>query len=115
MLIWLTITGFILSFICVGVVMSINIETVEHVAKLARLSLTEDEKKQFAEQLGRIIDNFNELSEVDTAGVEPLCHALPVVNVLRDDEVKPSVGREKLMANAPCEENGFFRVPKIGE
>ncbi len=98
-----------------GVIMSISIKDVEHVAKLARLSLTEDEKKLFAEQLARIIDNFTELSEVDTTGVEPMSHALPVVNVLREDEVIPSLGHEKLMANAPCEENGFFRVPKIGE
>jgi aspartyl-tRNA(Asn)/glutamyl-tRNA(Gln) amidotransferase subunit C len=95
--------------------MSISIQDVEHVAKLARLALSEDEKKLFAEQLGRIIDNFNELSQVDTTGVEPLCHALPIVNVLREDEVKESLGREKLMANGPATENGFFRVPRIGE
>lgn len=95
--------------------MSISIKDVEHVAKLARLSLTEDEKKLYAEQLGRIIDNFNELSKVDTTGVEPLSHALPIVNVLREDIVKKSLGREKLMENAPATENGFFRVPRIGD
>lgn len=95
--------------------MSISIKDVEHVAKLARLALTEDEKKRFAEQLARIIDNFNELSQVDTSGVEPLSHALPIVNVLREDEVQESLGREKLMENAPAKENGFFRVPRIGE
>jgi aspartyl-tRNA(Asn)/glutamyl-tRNA(Gln) amidotransferase subunit C len=95
--------------------MSISIQDVEHVAKLARLALSEDEKKLFAEQLGRIIDNFNQLSEVDTTGVEPLSHALPIVNVLREDEVKESLGRDKLMANGPETENGFFRVPRIGE
>jgi aspartyl-tRNA(Asn)/glutamyl-tRNA(Gln) amidotransferase subunit C len=95
--------------------MSISIQDVEHVAKLARLALSEDEKKLFAEQLGRIIDNFNQLSEVDTTGVEPMSHALPIVNVLREDEVKESLGRDKLMANGPETENGFFRVPRIGE
>ena len=95
--------------------MSISIAQVEHVAKLARLSLTEDEKKLYAEQLGRIIDNFNELSQVDTKGVEPLSHALPIVNVLREDIVQESLGREKLMANAPVTEDGFFRVPRIGD
>jgi len=95
--------------------MSISIKDVEHVAKLARLALSEDEKKLFAEQLTRIIDNFNQLSEVDTTGVEPMSHALPIVNVLREDEVKESLGRDKLMANGPETENGFFRVPRIGE
>ncbi len=95
--------------------MTISIKDVEHVAKLARLALTEEEKERFALQLGRIIDNFDELSQVDTEGVEPLSHALSVVNVLREDEVHESLGREKLMKNAPAEENGFFRVPKIGE
>jgi aspartyl-tRNA(Asn)/glutamyl-tRNA(Gln) amidotransferase subunit C len=95
--------------------MSISIEDVEHVAKLARLALSEDEKKRFAEQLGRIIDNFNELAAVDTTGVEPMSHALPIVNVLRDDEVKESYGHDKLMANGPAVENGYFRVPRIGE
>ncbi|MBX9687062.1 MAG: Asp-tRNA(Asn)/Glu-tRNA(Gln) amidotransferase subunit GatC [Candidatus Obscuribacterales bacterium] len=95
--------------------MSISIKDVEHVAKLARLALTEDEKKLYAEQLARIIDNFQELESVDTTGVEPLCHALPISNVLREDTLLDSLGRDKLMANAPAVENGFFRVPKIGE
>lgn len=95
--------------------MSISIKDVEHVAKLARLSLTDEEKQRFAEQLARIIDHFNELSSVDTTGVEPLSHALPIVNVLREDEVKESLGHDKLMANGPAVENGFFRVPRIGD
>lgn len=95
--------------------MSISIKDVEHVARLARLSLTEDEKKLYAEQLGRIIDSFNELSQLDTTGVEPMCHALPIVNVLREDEVVESLGHDKLLANAPAAENGFFHVPRIGD
>lgn len=95
--------------------MSISIKDVEHVAKLARLSLTEDEKKLYAEQLGRIIDSFNELSQLDTTGVEPMFHALPIVNVLREDEVVESLGHDKLLANAPAAENGFFHVPRIGD
>lgn len=95
--------------------MSISIKDVEHVAKLARLALSEDEKKRFAEQLGRIIDHFNELEQVDTNGVEPMSHVLPIVNVLREDEVKESLGRERLLENAPEIENGFFRVPRIGD
>lgn len=117
MIIWVTITGSFLiqNLFAYRGFMSISIQDVEQVAKLARLALSEDEKQLFAEQLARIIDNFNELRSVDTSGVEPLCHALPIVNVLREDEVKESYGHEKLMANAPAIENGFFRVPRIGE
>jgi aspartyl-tRNA(Asn)/glutamyl-tRNA(Gln) amidotransferase subunit C len=95
--------------------MTITIQDVEHVARLARLSLSEAEKELYTVQLNRIIENFNELSAVDTTGVEPMAHVLPVVNVLRDDEVKPSLGRDALLANAPLREGDFFRVPKIGE
>lgn len=95
--------------------MSITIADVEHVAKLARLALTDAEKELYASQLSRIIESFNELSAVDTTNIEPLAHALPVTNVLRDDEVVPPLGREALLANAPVCEGGFFRVPKIGE
>ena len=95
--------------------MSISIKDVEHVAKLARLALSEDEKRLYAEQLSRIIDNFNELAAVDTTDIEPLAHALPLTNVTREDEAFMSFGREVLMSNAPEKENGFFRVPKIGE
>lgn len=93
----------------------ISIKDVEHVAKLARLALTEEEKVKYAEQLGRIIENFNQLKEVDTTNVEPFTQALPVTNVMREDEIKPSPSREILLQNAPAVENGYFRVPKIGE
>ncbi len=90
-------------------------ETVEHVAKLARLALTEDEKKLYAEQLSKIIDYFDELKAVNTEGVEPMAHALNIVNVLREDVVKTPPGRDLLLKNAPDQENGYFKVPKIGE
>ena len=93
----------------------ITIKEVEHVAKLARLALTDQEKERFAEQLGKIIDHFNELKNVDPTGVEPLAHALPLTNVMREDEVVPPPGSKILLENAPAQENGFFRVPKIGE
>ncbi|MBI5172988.1 MAG: Asp-tRNA(Asn)/Glu-tRNA(Gln) amidotransferase subunit GatC [Candidatus Obscuribacter sp.] len=93
----------------------ISIKDVQHVAKLARLSLTEDESRQYAEQLSRIIDYFDELKSVDTEGVEPMSHPIAAVNVLREDEVCPSLPREVLMANAPLRDGNFFRVPKIGE
>ena len=93
----------------------ISIEDVEHVAKLARLALSEEEKEIYAKQLGRIIENFNELKEVDTTGVEPMAHALPINNVMREDKIVSPPGKELLLKTAPAAENGYFRVPKIGE
>jgi aspartyl-tRNA(Asn)/glutamyl-tRNA(Gln) amidotransferase subunit C len=93
----------------------ITIKEVEHVAKLARLTLTDEEKERFAQQLGKIIDHFNELKNVDTTNVEPLAHVLPITNVLREDVVVSPPGSAVLLENAPDQENGFFRVPKIGD
>lgn len=97
----------------------ISTEDVKHVAKLARLSLTEEETRIYAEQLSRIMDFFAELQDVDTTGVEPMSHpiaALAAVNVLREDEVRSeALSREVLMENAPLTDGAFFRVPKIGE
>jgi glutamyl-tRNA(Gln) and/or aspartyl-tRNA(Asn) amidotransferase, C subunit len=99
--------------------MMISTEDVKHVAKLARLSLTEEETRIYAEQLSRIMDFFAELQDVDTTGVEPMSHpiaALAAVNVLREDEVRSeALSREVLMENAPLTDGAFFRVPKIGE
>lgn len=93
----------------------ITVKDVQHVAKLARLSLTEDECVRFTEQLDRIIGYFDELSLVDTTGVEPMSHPIPVGNVLREDVVKQALSRETLMTNAPVKEGAFFKVPRIGE
>ena len=87
---------------------------VEHVAMLARLKLTEGEKERFAEQLTAILDYMSRLNDLDTSGVEPLAHVLPVNNVFRDDEVKAAgTDREEILAGAPLQENGCFRVPRI--
>jgi aspartyl-tRNA(Asn)/glutamyl-tRNA(Gln) amidotransferase subunit C len=91
----------------------ISLEDVEHIAKLARLSLTDEEKKKYASQLSRLIDHFQQLNEIDTSSIEPVSHILPIVNVLREDKVSPSYNRDELLANAPEKENGFFKVPKI--
>lgn len=93
----------------------ISIKDVEHVAKLARLALTEDEKTRYAEQLARIIEHFNDLQQIETEGIEPLSHPLRITNVMREDVVVEPPGREILLKNAPAVEKGFFRVPKIGE
>jgi len=93
----------------------ITSKDVEHVAKLARLALTEDEKRLYTEQLSRIIDYFARLDQVDTKGVEPMSHALPVMNVLREDVVETPPGHEAMLASAPDREGAFFRVPRIGD
>ncbi len=88
-------------------------EEVKHVAKLARLELTEEEITKYSEQLGNILTYVEQMKEVDTTGIEPMPHAIPVTNVMREDVVKYEQTKEELMQNAPYEEDGFFRVPKI--
>ncbi|HEY9679085.1 MAG TPA: Asp-tRNA(Asn)/Glu-tRNA(Gln) amidotransferase subunit GatC [Drouetiella sp.] len=93
----------------------ITVADVEHVAKLARLSLTEEEKVLYTEQLGKILGFFDELKAIDTTDVEPMSHALSVTNVMREDEVETPPGHEVLLKTAPARDDAFFRVPKIGE
>jgi aspartyl-tRNA(Asn)/glutamyl-tRNA(Gln) amidotransferase subunit C len=93
----------------------ITVKDVEHVAKLARLDLTEEEKEKFTRQLGDVLKYVEQMNEVDTTGVVPMAHAFDVVNVVREDEVISEQTKEALMSNAPDEENGFFKVPKISE
>ncbi len=91
----------------------ITTKDVEHVAKLARLALSEEEKDKFASQLNSILEYVNELNEVDTTGIEPMAHSIKISNVMREDEVKQDFSREEMLTNAPEEEDGFFKVPKI--
>ena len=91
----------------------ISIKDVEHVAKLARLELTEDEKEKFSKQLGDILTYVEQMNKIDTTNVEPMSHAIPLVNVMREDEIVSEQTKDELMANAPAKEDGFFRVPKI--
>ncbi|HEY9854829.1 MAG TPA: Asp-tRNA(Asn)/Glu-tRNA(Gln) amidotransferase subunit GatC [Stenomitos sp.] len=88
-------------------------DTVRHVAKLARLELTEQEEAQLTEQLGSILGYVEQLGEVDTTGVEPTAHALPLANVLRPDTPHASLSQAEVLQNAPAAENGMFRVPRI--
>mgnify|MGYP002627263672 CR=1 FL=1 len=88
-------------------------EDVKHVAKLARLELTDEETEKYSKQLGDILKYVEQMNEVDTKGIEPMPHAIPVYNVMREDEVKYEQTKEEMMLNAPLEEDGFFRVPKI--
>lgn len=93
----------------------ITTKTVENVAKLARLSLSEEEKTLYAEQLSKIIGYFDELAALDTTGIEPMSHALPVINVMREDVVETPPGHEEMLKTAPAREGAFFRVPRIGD
>jgi aspartyl-tRNA(Asn)/glutamyl-tRNA(Gln) amidotransferase subunit C len=88
---------------------------VKKVAKLARLDLSDAEIEEFAGQLNAIIDYVERMNQLNTDGVEPLAHCLPVSNVFREDIVKKSLGTEKTLANAPEQDGQFFKVPKILE
>jgi aspartyl-tRNA(Asn)/glutamyl-tRNA(Gln) amidotransferase subunit C len=95
--------------------MEITREQVEHVAKLARLAIGEEEKALFARQLSSILTYVQTLNRLDTSSVEPTSHVIPIQNVFREDEVRPSLSREQAFANAPDTDAGCFRVPKIIE
>lgn len=95
--------------------MKIEIKDVEYVAKLARLYLTDEEKKQFAGQLSAILEHMEELNKLDTAGVPPTSHAIAMKNVFRTDEVKKSEAADDIVSNAPEKDGRFFRVKKVIE
>lgn len=90
-------------------------QDVEYVAELARLALDEDEKELLVDQLDQILAYAEELAEAATDDVEPTAHAVPMRNVFRPDEARPSLPKEKVFANAPLEQSGHFRVPRILE
>jgi aspartyl-tRNA(Asn)/glutamyl-tRNA(Gln) amidotransferase subunit C len=93
--------------------MPISINDVEHVAKLARLELTDAEKEKFAHHLNDILTYVAKLNELDTSNVEPLLHVIELSNVTREDRSRPSMPREDLLANAPSRTEEFFKVPKV--
>ncbi len=95
--------------------MSLTKAEVEHVARLARLELSEDEKEEFTGQLNDILAFVEKLNTLDTSNIEPTAHALPVANVFRPDEVVPSLAPELALANAPDRIGDFFKVPKTLE
>jgi aspartyl-tRNA(Asn)/glutamyl-tRNA(Gln) amidotransferase subunit C len=93
----------------------ISRQDVEHVARLARLALTDAELERMREQLSAILDYIDKLRALDIEGVEPTSHAVPIVNVMRDDEVVPSLPQDEMLANAPDRVGEMFRVPRIIE
>jgi aspartyl-tRNA(Asn)/glutamyl-tRNA(Gln) amidotransferase subunit C len=86
---------------------------VTHVARLARLALTDDEVERFTVQLEAILEHAAQVSALDTEGVAPTAHPLPLSNVLRADEPVPCIPRDEVLASAPAAEDGRFRVPRI--
>lgn len=95
--------------------MSITVADVEHVARLARLELEPDEKKLFAAQMDAILGYVEKLKELNTDGITPTSHAVPMENAFRDDLVRPSIGVEKALDNAPLKSGTYFNVPKVIE
>jgi len=95
--------------------MKISKQEVEHVAKLARLELSDDEQEKLTDQLSNILTYVEKLKELDTTGVEPTSHVLDINNVMREDRGAPSLSRERALANAPEQAAGHYRVPKIIE
>lgn len=90
-------------------------EEVDHVATLARLDLTAEERQRFAEQLGAILDYVDQLKALDTSGIEATLGVQPRANVFRADEARPSLSPDEVLANAPRRENDGFRIPRILE
>ncbi len=95
--------------------MKLTRQEVVHVARLARVGLTEEDVERLQIQLSNILDNFGSLKEVDTEAVPPTAQAVPLVNVMADDAPSPSLSQPDILANAPEEEEGFFRVRAVLE
>lgn len=95
--------------------MSLTPDDVEHIANLARLALTDEEKARFREQLSAILDYAAMLDRLDTSDIPPTATVLPGRNVMRGDEVIPSLSPDEVLANAPDQAEGMFRVRAILE
>ena len=91
----------------------ISLSEVRHVARLARLQLSDEELDRFAAQLGDVLDHASEIDSLDTDDVEPTSHPYPLVNVLRRDEPAPTLSPEEALSQAPVSEDGQFRVPQV--
>jgi aspartyl-tRNA(Asn)/glutamyl-tRNA(Gln) amidotransferase subunit C len=93
--------------------MPVTLEDVDHIAKLARLEFTKEEKEKFTHQLNEILAYVEQLNKLDTSNVEPLSHVIDLSNVFRRDEVKPGLTTEEALMNAPAKTEKFFKVPKV--
>lgn len=92
---------------------SLDKETVLHVAHLARLQLTDEQAATIGRQLTKVLTYVTQLEELDTTDVPPTAHPLPVTDVLRDDTPIPGLSQQDALANAPDQQQGYFRVPKV--
>jgi aspartyl-tRNA(Asn)/glutamyl-tRNA(Gln) amidotransferase subunit C len=95
--------------------MKITQEVIEHVANLARLNLSEQEKEKLTSEMANIVAYVDKLNELDTSDIQPTAHIIPVKNVFREDKTQEPYDREKILANAPSHEDGCFKVPKVVE
>ena len=93
--------------------MTLSRQEVAHVARLARLALSEEELDRYTVQLAAVLEHAADVEALDTSGVPPTAHPLELLNVLRADEVRPSLDRDEVLAMAPEAEDGRFRVPRI--
>ena len=92
--------------------MQITPDLIKYLEKLARITLTEGEEKKVGNELQDILTYIDMLNELDTDGVEAMSHCFPVTNVMREDEVQPSMSADEIVANAPESQDGCFVVPK---
>jgi len=95
--------------------MKLSLAQVEHVAQLAQLALSGQEKELFREQLSSILEYAGCLQQLDTSAIPPTATVLPLENVMRQDQIRPSLPRADVLANAPATEDGHFRVPLVLE
>ena len=95
--------------------MALSAQDVRHIARLARIAVTDAEVDRYAAQLTSILDHFDALSQANVEGLEPTAHPLPLSNVMRADEVAPSLPRGEVLANAPEQEDGYVRVRAVLE
>ena len=95
--------------------MPVTVDDVRKVAELARLQFDHDDEERLVEELNRLLDYVAALDELDTTGVSPTAHVLPISNVFREDRTQPSLPQEEALANAPSSGHGHFRVPKVIE
>ena len=93
--------------------MSVTRKDVEHIAKLARLEFTDEEKATFTHQLNTILAYVEQLNTLDTSNVEPLSHVIELDNAFRDDVLRPGLTQEEALSNAPVKTEKFFKVPKV--
>jgi aspartyl-tRNA(Asn)/glutamyl-tRNA(Gln) amidotransferase subunit C len=93
--------------------MAVTLKDVEHIAKLAKLKFSDEEKEKFTHQLNQILEYVEHMNKLDTSAVEPLLHVIELSNVFRADEVKESIATEEALKNAPSKTEQFFKVPKV--